>query len=85
MATFHFQIRTETHVRLAETAELASLDEARLEAARRVGELLTAHAGLLWTDEDWQMDVTNQDGLILFVIHINAMRTAATGSSAPAK
>ena len=82
---FHFQIRTESHVRLAETAELASLDEARLEAARRVGDLLSEHAAMLWADEDWQVDVTDAAGLILFVIHISAMKTAATGVTAPSQ
>ncbi len=75
---FHFQVRTETHVLLAESADLDGLEAARVEASRRAGDLLLQHASRLWVDEDWQMDVTNDAGLILFVIHISAMRTAAT-------
>jgi hypothetical protein len=40
-------------------------------------ELLKEHAGRLWADEDWRMDVTDETGLILFVIHVSAMNAAA--------
>jgi hypothetical protein len=52
--------------------------EARVEAAKRIGLLLHAHASKLWVDEDWQMDVTDDTGVILFVITIGAMRSSAT-------
>jgi hypothetical protein len=78
---FHFQVRTGTHVMVTESADLSNTDEARVEAAKRIGSLLHAHAGKLWTDEEWQMDVTDETGLILFVINIAAMRSAATGGS----
>jgi hypothetical protein len=77
---FHFQVRTESHVLLAESADMRDLDDARVEASRRAGSLLFEHAGQLWVDEDWRMDVTDSEGLILFVIHISAMKTAATGA-----
>jgi len=63
---------------LTEAAELQNADEARVEAARRIALLLHEHAGKLWADEDWQMDVTDDRGLILFVINIQAMKAAAT-------
>jgi hypothetical protein len=75
---FHFQVRTDTHVLLAEAADLAGTTEARVEAARRVGELLKEHAAAIWADEEWHMDVTDEVGLILFAIHIAAMKSPAT-------
>jgi len=75
---FNFEVRTESHVMLTEGAELASTDAARIESARRIGELLTDHASRLWVDQVWQMDVTDQRGLILYVINVTAMKTAAT-------
>jgi hypothetical protein len=81
---FHFQVRTVTHVMLTEAAELVGTEEARVEAARRIGELLKQHANELWTDGEWQMDVTDGRGLILFVIQISAVRTAATSGGASA-
>lgn len=82
---FHFQVRTESHVLLTEGAELKGLDEARLEAARRTGDLLKEHAARIWADEDWQMDVTDEKGLILFVLMITAMKASATNSAGPVK
>lgn len=75
---FHFQVRTESHVMLTEAAELRSTDEARQEAARRIGQLLQDHAAKLWADEEWHMDVTDNVGLILFAITVSAMKSAST-------
>ena len=51
---------------MTEVSDLSSSDEARVEAARRIGLLLHTHARKLWADEDWQMDVTDDTRLILF-------------------
>jgi len=74
---FHFQVRTDSHVMITEVADLPGTEEARIEAARRIGKLLHDHAHQLWVDEDWQMDVTDDTGLILFVINIQALKSAA--------
>jgi hypothetical protein len=63
---------------ITQGAELADSTAARIEAAKRIGNLLHDHAGQLWIDQEWQMDVTDQNGLILYVIQVSAMRTAAT-------
>jgi hypothetical protein len=69
---------------VTELADLSNLDDARIEAARRIGKLLQDHAGRLWADEDWQMDVTDQRGLILFVINYHAIKSPATQANEPA-
>jgi hypothetical protein len=79
--TYHFQVRTESHVALSETAELEGLEAARIEAAKRIGTLLNEHARQLWVDEDWRMDVTDDTGLILFAIHVSVSDAAATMGS----
>ncbi len=81
MPYFHFQVRTESHVLLTEGAELKGFDEARIEAACRVGGLLKEHAAEIWTDEDWRLDVTDEKGLILFVLQVFASKSAATASA----
>ncbi len=80
---YHFQVRNETHVWHTEVVDLPHSDAARVEAARRIGTLLHDHAGLLWTDESWQMDVTDHTGLILFVVQVQALRSAATVGNQP--
>ena len=80
MPFYNFQVRTQTHVWITEGAELADSTAARIEAAQRIGKLLSDHASQLWVDEDWQMDVTDARGLILYVIRVDAMRTSATSA-----
>jgi len=80
---YHFQVRTDTHVMLSEVVDLPNAEQARIEASRRVGALLTEHAGKIWADQHWQMDVTDNVGLILFVLHLSAMRSPAASGNNP--
>lgn len=77
-AFYNFEVRTETHVMDTVGAECTNSTDARVEAAKRIGVLLSEHAGQLWVDRDWQMDVTDETGLILYVINVSAFRSAAT-------
>ena len=81
MPFYHFEVRTPSHVMITEGADLADDRDARVEAAKRIGALLHDHAGQLWLDQDWQMDVTDERGLILYAIHVSAIRSAATHGS----
>ena len=81
MPFYHFEVRTPSHVMITEGTELANSSAARVEAAKRIGELLHDHAGQIWVDQDWQMDVTDESGLILYVINVSAMRAPATSPS----
>ena len=83
MPFFRFEVRTPAHIMTAHGGEFADSNAARVEAARRIGDLLHAHAGEIWTDEDWQMDITDERGLILYVTTINEMRSPATVSVVP--
>ncbi len=68
MPRYHFEVRTPTHVMHTEGAELSDHTTARIEAARRIGLLLNEHAGQVWVDQEWQMEITDEAGLILYVI-----------------
>lgn len=81
MACFHFVVRTDTNILLSDSVDLADLATARLEASRRIGDLLKAHSEAIWVDKEWQLDVTDDVGLILFVINVSAMKSAATASA----
>jgi hypothetical protein len=78
---FRFEVRTPTHVMASDGGEFANSDAARVEAARRIGDLLRKHAGEIWTDEDWQMDITDESGLILYVITVNVTQSPATAQT----
>jgi hypothetical protein len=81
---YYIQLRTESHVREAIDVDRADLTELRIELAKFVGELLKEHAAQIWADEDWRVDVTDEQGLILYVIEISASETAATMPYRPA-
>ena len=81
MPTYHFEVRTPTHVMVTEGIDLPDSTAARVEAAKRIGDLLRVHAGEIWVDQDWQMDVTDERGLILYVIAVCALMSPATAAS----
>jgi hypothetical protein len=81
MSTYRINIRSESHIADSVEVEMESLTDLRIEMARFVGEMLKDHAALIWTDEDWQVDVTDATGLILYVLHISAAETSATAGS----
>jgi hypothetical protein len=81
MPLYHINIRTESHIASTVDVERENLTGLRLEMASFVGELLKDHAELIWVDEEWQIDVTNDEGLILYVIHVSASETPATAGT----
>ncbi|MCW3796313.1 hypothetical protein OMW55_00615 [Sphingomonas sp. BN140010] len=83
MPLYHIQLRTESHVQTALDVERDDLTALRKELAQFVGRLLMDHADQIWVDEDWRVDVTDDTGLILFVMEIQATDSAATMSYRP--
>ena len=63
---------------LTDGADLPDHAAARVEAARRIGVLLHEHAGQVWVDQEWQMDITDEAGLILYVVQVSTVRAPAT-------
>lgn len=78
MSRYNIALRTPTIVRETLPVESDDLTALRVELARFVGELLRDHAQEIWADEDWRVDATDENGLILFVIHIFATNSPAT-------
>lgn len=81
MSVYHFEVRTPTHIALSEVVELTDHTAARVEAARRIGILLNEHASQIWLDQEWQMDITDETGLILYVINVSTMKAPSTQQS----
>ena len=81
MAKYRIELRTESTVRETLNVERDNLTDLRVELARFVGELLKEHANQIWVDEDWRVDVTDDKGLILYVMHVSASQTPATAAT----
>jgi hypothetical protein len=78
MAKFNIELRTESHVSETLVVEMDDLTALRVEVARFVGEMLREHANEIWADEDWRIDVTDHNGLILYIMQIQAMCAPVT-------
>jgi hypothetical protein len=78
MALYHIELRTADQVWETLDVERDDVTSLRIEMARFVGELLKDHAGKIWADKDWRVDVTDEAGLILYVMNIFATDSAAT-------
>jgi hypothetical protein len=75
---FLIGLRSDTHLNETLTVERDDLTALRIELARFVGDLLKEHAEIIWQDQDWRVDVTDEKGLILYVMEISATDSAAT-------
>jgi hypothetical protein len=78
MARFHIELRSTSHVASTLQIEKDDLTAVRVEVAAFVGELLRDHAEQIWSDQDWQVEATDENGLILFTLNVFASDTAAT-------
>lgn len=78
MARYNIELRSLSHVATTLEVERDDLTGLRIEVARFVGELLKDHAAQIWSDQDWQVEATDETGLILFTMNVFASDTAAT-------
>jgi len=70
MSKYHIELRTQERVWEALVVDAKSIGSLRIEVAAFVGELLKDHAAQIWVDKDWRVDVTDETGLILFVMYL---------------
>ena len=78
MPQYQIELRTDEKVWDTLAIKAPNVTALRIELAKFVGELLRDHAEQIWADRDWRIDVTNKDGLILYVMQITASDAAAT-------
>ena len=64
-----------------EGLELASLDDARHEAVRYAGEVMRDHTTLVWKGEDFRIEVTDAEKLVLFTVIVVGVDAPAGGRS----
>ena len=60
--------------------ELADVQEARLQAARLIGELMREDAAEFWRSEALSLSVTDDAGLTLFTIMVSGVTSPAANS-----
>lgn len=77
MPSYHIELRTADQVWDTVDVERDDLEALRVEMAQFVGQLLKDHAHQLWADKNWRVDVTDDKGHILYVMHISTTDSAA--------
>lgn len=78
MPRFHFNVHDGVGVPDDEGTELPNLEAARHEAVKLAGLLLQENAAEFWNGEQWDMDVTDERGLILFTLTFLATNAPST-------
>jgi hypothetical protein len=81
MPYYIINLRTRSHIADMAEVDCESTEDLRIEVARFVSELLRDHAVALWVDQDWQVDVTDHTGLILYVVHLSAYASPLASKS----
>jgi uncharacterized protein DUF6894 len=79
MARYFFHVIDGRSVVDEEGTELTSLGEARREAVRLSGNILSEGPDQFWEGEQWRMDVADERGLTLFALHFSAVEAPAGG------
>lgn len=84
MPIFHFNVHDGISIPDQDGHELPDLDAARREAIDLSGQLIREMGAAFWTGEEWRMDVTDHNGMILFSLAFFAT-VAPAGRSASAE
>ena len=77
MPRFHFNVRDGHNLEDGEGVELPDFSTARREAIRLSGALLEEEPDQFDVGDDWRMEVTDDTGLILFLMTFSIMQSPA--------
>lgn len=77
MPKYNIELRTADTVSDTFHVECGDQTALRIEIRRFVGELLKDHAEEIWKDEEWRVDATDENGLILFMMHLSVTDSPA--------
>ncbi len=72
MPRFHFNVHDGHSTPDPDGSDLPNLTTARAEAVKLAGTLISEEGAAFWNGEGWRMDVTDDDGLLLFKLHFIA-------------
>jgi hypothetical protein len=61
--------------------ELPDVASARVEAIKYAGEVLSDHPEIIWDGEDFRVEVSDANGLVLFTVVTMAMNSPSTAAS----
>ena len=68
MQVYNLEVRTPSHVSMRETGPFPSDNAVQAHASKRIGQMLISYSEQMWTDQEWKLDVADQDGKLLWVM-----------------
>lgn len=77
MSRFHFHLEDGIRHEDSEGSDLPDTRAARMHAVRHIGELLKERPGEFWQDSHLSLTVTDESGLTLFTIEVEARNSPA--------
>ena len=78
MPRYHFNLHDGNDQPDADGLELPGIVEARRCAVRLLGDVLREADDSFWQAEEWRLEVTNADGLVLFTLNVLATDSPAS-------
>ncbi|WP_374758649.1 hypothetical protein [Sphingomonas sp. GV3] len=60
--------------------EVATIEEARIKAARYLGEVIRDRPGMVWAGEEVRIEVTNKKQVVLFTVAAFGMDASSTAA-----
>jgi hypothetical protein len=78
MPRYFFHVFDDSPVRDEEGSDLASIYVAQAEAIRMSGEILRDMGARFWDGTEWRLEVTDDLGLVLFVLRFSAEERLGT-------
>ena len=77
MPRYFFHVHDGISILDEDGTELPDLDAARKEAVCMSGEMLRDHAERFWNGEEWNLDVADEGGIVLFTLMFMGMNSPA--------
>ena len=77
MTVYHFNIIDGVTLPDPDGVDLPNLEEARVQAVRLAGDLLRYSTNHFLRDGEWRLEVTDNTGLVLFVLYLTAIDAPA--------
>jgi len=77
MPRYHFHTQNGSSFTDADGRELESVRDARIEAARAISQMVEARPDEFWEDGLFRVTVTDERGLILFMLDLSAIEAPA--------
>ena len=81
MPSYFFHVDDGTPCPDRDRAELSDYVAARAEAVRRAGCYLLGASARFWSASDWALTITDEDGTVLFTLHLSLLDGAAARNS----